>query len=109
MIGDYEFTNHPEDIDALRLVSNVSAAAFAPFISAASPKLLGLDSYKELAAPRDLEKIFDSLEYTKWNAFRDTEDSRFVNLVLPRVLARLPYGERYEQSRRIRLRGSAHR
>jgi type VI secretion system protein ImpC len=94
LIGDYEFTNHPEDVDTLRLVSNVAAAAFAPFISAASPKLLGLDSYKELSAPRDLEKIFDSLEYTKWNAYRDTEDSRFVNLVLPRVLARLPYGER---------------
>jgi type VI secretion system protein ImpC len=94
LIGDYEFTNHPEDVDTLRLVSNVAAAAFAPFISAASPKLLGLDSYKELAAPRDLEKIFDSIEYTKWNSYRDTEDSRFVNLVLPRVLARLPYGER---------------
>lgn len=94
VIGDYEFTNHPEDIDTLRLVSNVAAAAFAPFIAAASPRLLGLDSYRELSAPRDMEKIFDSLEYTKWNAYRETEDSRFVTLVLPRVLARLPYGER---------------
>jgi type VI secretion system protein ImpC len=94
LIGDYEFTNHPEDIDTLRLVSNVAAAAFAPFISAASPRLLGLDSYRELSVPRDMEKIFDSLEYTKWNAYRETEDSRFVTLVLPRVLARLPYGER---------------
>jgi len=94
LIGDYEFTNHPEDIDTLRLVSNVAAAAFAPFIAAASPRLLGLDSYRELSAPRDMEKIFDSLEYTKWNAYRETEDSRFVTLVLPRVLARLPYGER---------------
>ena len=94
LLGDYEFTNHPEDIDTLRLVSNVAAAAFAPFIAAASPRLLGLDSYRELSAPRDMEKIFDSLEYTKWNAYRETEDSRFVTLVLPRVLARLPYGER---------------
>ena len=94
LLGDYEFTNHPEDIDILRLVSNVAAAAFAPFIAAASPRLLGLDSYRELSAPRDMEKIFDSLEYTKWNAYRETEDSRFVTLVLPRVLARLPYGER---------------
>ena len=78
----------------MRLVSNVAAAAFAPFIAAASPRLLGLDSYRELSAPRDMEKIFDSLEYTKWNAYRETEDSRFVTLVLPRVLARLPYGER---------------
>ena len=94
LIGDYEFTNHPEDIDTLRLVSNVAAAAFAPFIAAASPRLLGLDSYRELSAPRDMEKIFDLLEYTKWNAYRETEDLRFVTLVLPRVLARLPYGER---------------
>jgi len=94
LIGDYEFTNHPEDIDTLRLVSNVAAAAFAPFIAAASPRLLGLDSYRELSVPRDMEKIFDSLEYTKWNAYRETEDSRFATLVLPRVLARLPYGER---------------
>jgi type VI secretion system protein ImpC len=93
LIGDYEFTNHPEDIDTLRLISNVAAASFAPFIAAASPRLLGLDSYRELSAPRDLEKIFDSLEYTKWNAYRETEDSRFVTLALPRVLARLPYGE----------------
>jgi type VI secretion system protein ImpC len=94
LIGDYEFTNHPEDIDVLRLVSNVAAAAFAPFVAAASARLIGLDSYTELSTPRDLSKIFDSLEYTKWNAYRDTEDSRFVTLVLPRVLARLPYGER---------------
>jgi type VI secretion system protein ImpC len=94
LIGDYEFTNHPEDVDTLRLVSNVAAAAFAPFIAAASPRLIGLDSYTELSAPRDLEKIFDSIEYTKWNAYRETDDSRFVTLVLPRVLARLPYGER---------------
>jgi type VI secretion system protein ImpC len=94
LIGDYEFNNHPEDIDALRLVSNVAAASFAPFIAAASPRLLGLDTFQELSTPRDLEKIFDSLEYTKWNAYRDTEDSRFVTLTLPRVLARLPYGER---------------
>jgi type VI secretion system protein ImpC len=94
LIGDYEFTNHPEDVDALRLVSNVAAAAFCPFVAAASPRLLGLDDYQELSQPRDLEKIFDSIEYTKWNAYRETEDSRFVTLVLPRVLARLPYGER---------------
>jgi type VI secretion system protein ImpC len=97
LIGDYEFNNQPEEIDALRLVSNVAAASFAPFIAAASPELLGLDSFRELSAPRDLEKIFDSLEYTKWNAYRETEDSRFVTLVMPRVLARLPYGDRTAQ------------
>src|SRR6202012_4932040 len=64
----------------------------APFVAAASPQLLGLDSFTELPRPRDLAKTFDTIDYAKWNAFRDSEDSRFVNLVLPRVLARLPYG-----------------
>jgi type VI secretion system protein ImpC len=92
LIGDYEFTNHPEDIETLSMVSNVAAGAFAPFISAASPKLLGLDSHTQLSQPRDLAKIFDSTEYVKWRSFRDSEDARFVTLVMPRVLARPPYG-----------------
>src|SRR5215813_8344690 len=93
LIGDYEFSNHPEDIELLGQMSNVAAASFAPFISAASPKLFGFDSFNELTRPRDLEKIFDSLEYAKWRGYRDSEDSRFVTLTMPRSLARLPYGE----------------
>ena len=93
LIGDYEFTNHPDDVELLRLTSNVAAAAFAPFISAAAPQLFGLDGYTELAGLRDLAKIFDTIEYTKWKSYRESEDSRFVTLVMPRVLARLPYGQ----------------
>jgi len=92
LIGDYEFTNHPEDIDLLGKMSNVAAAAFCPFVAAASPKLFDFDNWTELTKPRDLEKIFDTVEYTKWRSFRDSEDSRFVTLVMPRVLSRLPYG-----------------
>jgi type VI secretion system protein ImpC len=92
LIGDYEFGNHPEDIETLSMVSNVAAAAFAPFISAADPKLMGLDSYHQLSTPRDLEKTFESVEYAKWRSFREADDSRFVTLCLPRVLSRLPYG-----------------
>jgi type VI secretion system protein ImpC len=92
LIGDYEFTNHPDDVDTLMKISNVAAAAFCPFISAASPNLFGFGEWTELAKPRDLEKIFDTLEYAKWRSLRDSEDSRFLTLALPRVLARLPYG-----------------
>ena len=92
LIGDYEFENHPEDIELLSKMSNVAAAAFCPFLSAASPKLFGLDTYTELAQPRDLAKIFDTPEYATWKSFRETEDARFVTLAMPRVLARLPYG-----------------
>lgn len=92
LIGDYEFTNHPDDIDLLEKVSGVAAAAHAPFISAADPGLFGFEGWEDLSKPRDVEKIFMSKKYTKWNSFRDSEDSRFVTLVMPRVLARLPYG-----------------
>lgn len=92
LIGDYEWTQHPDDVETLRLVSNVAAAAFAPFISAAGPSLFGFDSWTELAKPRDLAKIFETADYTKWRSFRDSEDARFVSLVMPRTLARLPYG-----------------
>ena len=92
LIGDYEWTQHPDDVETLRLVSNVAAAAFAPFISAAGAGMFGFDSWPELAKPRDLAKIFETQEYTKWRSFRDSEDARFVNLVMPRTLARLPYG-----------------
>lgn len=92
LIGDYEFTNHPEDLELLSKMSNVAAAAFCPFISAADPKLFGFDGWTELSKPRDLAKIFDTVEYAKWRSFRDSEDSRFVTLTMPRTLARLPYG-----------------
>jgi type VI secretion system protein ImpC len=92
LIGDYEWTNHPDDVETLRLMSNIAAAAFAPFISGTSSQMFGFKSWTELTRPRDLAKIFDTIEYTKWRSFRDSEDSRFVSLVMPRTLARLPYG-----------------
>ncbi|OYV62519.1 MAG: EvpB family type VI secretion protein [Acidocella sp. 21-58-7] len=92
LIGDYEWTNHPDDVESLRLISNVAAASFAPFISAAGAGMFGFSDWTELSKPRDLAKIFETTEYAKWRSFRDTEDSRFVSLVMPRVLARVPYG-----------------
>ena len=93
LIGDYEFSSHPDDIELLGNISNVAAAGFCPFIAASAPEMFGFESFTELSKPRDLEKIFDSSEYVKWRSFRDSEDSRFVTLTMPRVLARLPYGE----------------
>lgn len=92
IIGDYEFTNHPEDIAMLGNISNVAAAGFCPFVAAADAKIMGFESWSELSKPRDLAKIFDSIEYAKWKSFRESDDSRFVALTMPRVLARLPYG-----------------
>jgi type VI secretion system protein ImpC len=92
LIADYDFGKGPEDVELLEKISNIAAAASAPLIGAASPGLFNLESFRELSMPRDLAKIFDATEYAKWKSFRDSEDARFVGLVLPRVLQRLPYG-----------------
>ena len=92
IIGDYEFQNHPDDISMLKSISGVAAAAFCPFVSAASPNLFGMEDWQDLSKPRDLAKIFDTVEHTSWRSFRESEDSRFVTLTMPRTLARLPYG-----------------
>ena len=92
LIGDYEWTSHPEDVETLRLISQVSAAAFAPFISGVGCKMFGFESWTELPKVRDLEMTFQGMDYAKWRSFRETEESRFVSLVMPRVLARVPYG-----------------
>ena len=97
LVGDYEFGRSAEDISLLKMISNVAAAAHAPFVAAAAPKMFNFDSYTELANPRDLAKIFDSVEYASWKSFRESEDSRFVGLTLPRTLARLPYGEEFKR------------
>jgi type VI secretion system protein ImpC len=92
LVGDYEFGKHPEDLELLEKVSQVAAAAHAPFLSAASSELLNMESYTNLDQPRDIGKIFDSTEYAKWKGFRESEDSKYVALTCPRVLMRLPYG-----------------
>lgn len=92
LVGDYYFDKSGQDIELLEKISQVAAAAHAPFISAASHEMLNLESWADLDTPRDLAKIFDSTEYAKWKGFRNSEDSRYVALTAPRVLAREPYG-----------------
>ena len=91
LIGDFEVTRQPEDMYFIDQMSHVAAAAHAPFISAASPELFGLETYSDLGKPRDLSKVFDTVEYAKWKSFRESEDSRYVGLTLPRFLGRLPF------------------
>ena len=93
LLGDYEFSRSGQDIELLEKVSQVAAAAHAPFLTAASSEMLNLESFSSLDQPRDLGKIFESTEYAKWKAFRQTEDSRYVALTVPRMLLREPYGK----------------
>jgi type VI secretion system protein ImpD len=99
LLGDYEIRHRPapdhafDDVSTLTSISNVAAAAFAPFIAAAHPALLDLTSFAELEQPLNLPRTFEQAEYLKWKAFRDTEDARFVGLTAPRVLMRPPYAD----------------
>lgn len=92
LVADYEFSHMAQDMSLMEKLSNVAAAAHAPVITAASPTIFGLEDYQQLGVPRDLSKIFESLEMVKWRSFRGSEDSRYMTLTLPRVLMRLPYG-----------------
>jgi type VI secretion system protein ImpC len=94
LIGNYQFGVQAEELNLLNSMAGVAAAAFCPFITAASPQLFGFNEWSELSKPRDLEKNFDTADYIQWRSFRENEDSRFVTLTLPRVLARLPYGQK---------------
>ena len=93
LIGDYEFSSHPQDMSLLEKLSNVAAAAHAPFISMSSAALFDMDSFTDLGKPRDLAKIFESTLLIKWRSFRASEDSRYVALTMPHILLRLPYGK----------------
>lgn len=92
LMGDYYFDHSAPDVEMLAGIAQIAAAAHAPFISAAAPSLLNMESWQELSNPRDLAKIFGTPEYAAWKSLRDSEDSRYLGLTMPRVLARLPYG-----------------
>jgi type VI secretion system protein ImpC len=93
LIGDYEFTHEPADIEILRGIAQIAAAAHAPFLSGASPRVMDMKSWQEISMPRDTSQLFASPSYSLWRSFRETEESRYIALTLPRFLARVPYGQ----------------
>jgi type VI secretion system protein ImpC len=92
LVGDYYFDQTPPDVELLGEMSKIAAAAHCPFITGASPTVMQMDSWTELANPRDLTKIFTTPEYAGWRSLRESEDSRYIGLAMPRFLSRLPYG-----------------
>ena len=92
LIGDYYFDQSPPDVEMLGEMAKVAAAALAPFIAAVSPTVMQMDSWQELANPRDLTKIFGTPEYAGWRSLRESDDARYLGLAMPRFLSRLPYG-----------------
>lgn len=96
LVADYHFDHSPKDVELLAEMSKIAAAAHAPLITGASPTLFQMDSWAELANPRDLTKIFQTPEYASWRSLRESEDSKYVGLAMPRFLGRLPYGAKTE-------------
>ena len=96
LVGDYYFDHSPTDVQLLRDISKIAGAMHAPFFTGAGPTLLGMDSWNELLNPRDIGKMFDTPDYAAFKSLRDSEDSRYVGLCMPRVLARQPYGAKSE-------------
>lgn len=94
IVGDYFFDQTPADVELLGEMAKIAAAAHAPFISGASPSLMQMESWQELANPRDLTKIFLTPEYAAWRSLRESDDSKYIGLCMPRFLARAPYGEK---------------
>jgi type VI secretion system protein ImpC len=92
LVGDYHFDQSPPDVELLTNMSKIAAAAHSPFIAGAAPTVMQMESWQELANPRDLTKIFQTPEYASWRSLRESEDSRYVGLAMPRFLSRLPYG-----------------
>ncbi|MEQ9322823.1 MAG: type VI secretion system contractile sheath large subunit [Polyangiaceae bacterium] len=92
IIGNYDFGPGPQDISLLQNCAAVAAMSHAPFLAAAGPQFFGLDDYLTLPNMKDLKAIFEGPQYTKWQSFRESEDSRYVGLAMPRFLLRLPYG-----------------
>ncbi len=92
LVGDYYFDHSPPDVELLRGMSQIAAASHTPFIAAAAPTTMQMDSWQELSNPRDLTKIFQTPEYAAWRSLRESEDSRYIGLAMPRFLARQPYG-----------------
>jgi len=94
LVGDYHFDHSAPDVEMLAEIAKISAAAHCPFIAGASPTVMQMDSWQELANPRDLSKLFLNSEYAAWRSLRDSEDARYLGLTMPRFLARMPYGVR---------------
>ena len=92
IVGDYHFDQSPPDIELLGEMAKIAASAHAPFITGAGPSLMQMESWQELANPRDLTKIFSTPEYAGWRSLRESDDSKYLGMCMPRFLARTPYG-----------------
>jgi type VI secretion system protein ImpC len=96
LVGDYAFDHTPQNVEILKGMAEIAAAAHAPFIASAAPGLMNMETWQELGNPRDLSKIMQTAEYAPWRSLRESDDSRYIGLTMPRFLSRIPYGAKTE-------------
>ena len=109
LVGDYHFDHSPPDVELLGEMSKIAASAHAPFITGASPSVMQMESWQELANPRDLTKIFTTPEYAAWRSLRESDDARYLAMCMPRFLGPAALRRQDEPGRRVRLRGGHRR
>src|SRR2546426_1277179 len=93
LVGDYFFDHTPPDAELAGQMAQVAAASHCPFVAGVSPTVMQMESWQELANPRDLTKIFSTAEYAPWRSLRESDDARYLGLAMPRFLGRYPYGK----------------
>ncbi len=94
------------DLSTIEELSHIAAAAFCPIICAASPSLLGINSFSELSSPINFYEVVRQKEFIEWRKLRDQEDVRFVALTLPRFIIRKPYTNEFTQLGNIKFKES---
>jgi type VI secretion system protein ImpC len=99
VFSNYEVGPGPQDMALLQKAAAVGAMSHAPFFASAGPQFFGMKDVLGLPNLKDLESHFEGPQYAKWRALRETEDGRYVGLVLPRFLLRLPYGSTTVQAK----------
>lgn len=93
IISNYEFDSGPQDVALMRNIADVAASAHSPFVASASPKFFRRNTFEEVAQITQLDDVMGATAFSAWNAFRETENSRYINLAMPKFLLRLPYGK----------------
>lgn len=93
-----------DDVSTLSGLTQVAAAAFAPCVISAAPELFGVPAFADLSHTQRLDAGFRLGEYQRWRRLQEREESRFLGIVLPRMLLRNKYGDSHTREDGFRYR-----
>lgn len=92
LIGDYAFDHSAPDLEILKGMAKISGASHMPFITSPAPSLFDVEDWTEINNAAQLKPQFQRPEYAGWRSFRESDDSKYVGMAMPRFLGRIPYG-----------------